>query len=235
MLFVVACPLGNMDDLSPRAVEALKSADLLLCEDTRSSFPLLKYHDIGTKLKSYHKYNEQSEITAALDILSGGGVLALITDAGTPCISDPGAKLVAAVAEAGYNVTSIPGPCAAIAALSVSGFNAASFVFRGFLPRKKGMLARVITGTKSEPSPVTIFYESPLRIHTTMAMMAELVPDSRVCLCNDLTKPYERIYRGVPQVVLTELESNRNATKGEYTLVLARSNIKPEEADYGED
>ncbi|MDR2530821.1 MAG: hypothetical protein LBC65_04705, partial [Oscillospiraceae bacterium] len=118
--------------------------------------------------------------------------------------------------------------------LSVSGFNAVSFVFRGFLPRKKGQLAKVLSATLFEPSPITIFYESPMRIDSTVAAMADNIPDSRLCLCNDLTKPHERIYRGAPAAVLTALRSNPNASKGEYTIVLARNNIKPEERDSNE-
>ncbi|MDR3149985.1 MAG: 16S rRNA (cytidine(1402)-2'-O)-methyltransferase [Oscillospiraceae bacterium] len=231
MLYVVATPLGNADDLSPRAAETLRGVDLILCEDTRTSFPLLKRHGIETPLKSYHKFNERARADSIAELLSGGTNIALITDAGTPCISDPGAVLIDTAVSEGAEITAVPGPCAAIAALSISGFNAASFVFRGFLPRKKGQLAKVIRATLSEPSPVTVFYESPLRIIATAACMAEQIPDSRVCLCNDLTKPHERVYRGTPHQVLEELQANRNAAKGEYTIVLARANIKPFKLD----
>ncbi|MDR2360671.1 MAG: 16S rRNA (cytidine(1402)-2'-O)-methyltransferase [Oscillospiraceae bacterium] len=233
MLYIVAVPIGNADDLSPRAAETLRTADLILCEDTRTSFPLLKRHGIETPLKSYHKFNERERAEDIAELLRGGSNIALISDAGTPCVSDPGAVLTAAAVAEGVSVSAVPGPCAAIAALSISGFNAASFVFRGFLPRKKGQLAKVISTTLTEPSPVTIFYESPLRIITSAACMADEIPDSRVCLCNDLTKPHERVYRGTPKQILEELQANRNASKGEYTIVIARSVIKPISGDCG--
>jgi 16S rRNA (cytidine1402-2'-O)-methyltransferase len=189
----------------------------------------LRHFGIETPLRAYHKFNEQSSLDSIVNALTSGQEIALITDAGTPCVSDPGSRLVEAAIAAGIEVSPVPGACAAIAALSVSGFNAASFVFRGFLPRKKGQLTRTLRATLSEPSPVTIFYESPMRIVTTMELCAEAVPDSRVCLCNDLTKPHERIYRGTPSEVLEQLNANKNAAKGEYTLVLCRAQVKADE------
>jgi 16S rRNA (cytidine1402-2'-O)-methyltransferase len=208
---------------------------LILCEDTRTSFPLLKKFEIDTRLKSYHKFNERESIQSVIDMLAADNDVALITDAGTPCVSDPGAKLVEAAANEGIEVTPVPGACAAIAALSISGFNAVSFVFRGFLPRKKGELKRVLVATLTEPSPISIFYESPMRIISTVTAMTEVIPVSKVCLCNDLTKSHERIYRGLPGEILDELEHNSKASKGEYTIVLARANIKPEEIEDDED
>jgi 16S rRNA (cytidine1402-2'-O)-methyltransferase len=227
MLFVVAVPLGNFGDMPPRAVETLKAVDLVLCEDTRTSFPLLKEFNVVTPLKSYHKFNEEQTVAPLVERLRSGENIALITDAGTPCVSDPGAKLIEAAANAGVEITALPSPCAAIAALSISGFNAVSFTFRGFLPRTKGKLAAVLAATLTEPSPVTIFYEAPMRIIATVEAMTVTVPDSRLCLCNDLTKPHERIYRGLPASVLEELRSNPKAQKGEYTIVLSRLNVKP--------
>jgi len=225
MLYIVATPLGNFGDFSPRAVEILKNVDLILCEDTRTSFPLLKNFEIETKLRAYHKFNEQSSLDSIIGLLESGQEIALISDAGTPCVSDPGSKLVAAAIESGIQVSPVPGACAAIAALSASGFNAVSFVFRGFLPRKKGQLTKTLQATLTESSPITIFYESPMRIISTIEICTEVIPDSKVCLCNDLTKTHERIYRGIPVDVLQELRDNKNAEKGEYTLVLCRAVI----------
>jgi 16S rRNA (cytidine1402-2'-O)-methyltransferase len=227
VLYVIATPIGNPADLSPRAVAALQAVSLILCEDTRTSFPLLREYGINAPLRSYHKFNEQAAVGGVIAQLQSGGDVALITDAGTPCVSDPGYLLVKACAENGIAVTPIPGASALIAALSISGFNIVSFTFRGFLPRTEGKLRRVISDTLSEPSPVTVFYEAPHRILETVRVCAEEIPGSRLCLCNDLTKAHERIYRGTTAEVLEELSSNPNFAKGEYVMVLARDSVKP--------
>jgi 16S rRNA (cytidine1402-2'-O)-methyltransferase len=226
-LFVVATPIGNLGDFSPRAAEILRGVALILAEDTRTSQPLLRAFDIHAKLRAYHKFNESASAAPILAILEQGADVALISDAGTPCVSDPGWLLVAAAAEAGIEVVGVSGACAAVTALSVSGFNAASFVFRGFLPRARKDLEETLARTLTEYSPVTIFYESPRRVSASVAAMVRLIPDSRLCLCNDLSKLHERVYRGLPEDVLRELLANENAEKGEYTLVIARAAPTP--------
>jgi 16S rRNA (cytidine1402-2'-O)-methyltransferase len=188
---------------------------------------LLREYGITVPLRSYHKFNEQASVSGIMAQLQRGEDIALISDAGTPCISDPGHLLVNACAEAGIQVTPIPGASAVTAALSVSGFNLVSFTFRGFLPRTEGKLRRVLSDTLSEPSPVTVFYEAPHRILETVRICSEVLPDSRLCLCNDLTKPHERIYRGTTIDVFAELSANPNFAKGEYALVLCRNSVKP--------
>ena len=180
-------------------------------------------HNIGTKLKSYHKFNEAGTADYFINRLLEGGDIALITDAGTPCISDPGYILVRKAIDAGIDVVGVSGPCAAVTALSVSGFNCISFSFYGFLPRSKNDIIRVLERTATEYSPVTVFYESPKRIVSTFEIMAGVIPSYNVCLCNDLTKLHERIYRGRPGEILAELRENEKADRGEYTIVLSRT------------
>ena len=162
----------------------------------------------------------ESAAEKLVEELAGGKQVALITDAGTPCISDPGYVLVREAVKAGVPVTSVPGCCAAITAITVSGFSALSFAFYGFLPRTAGEIRKVFSRVAGEYSTLVVFYESPNRIVKTVALLAECLPDCGVCLCNDLTKKFERIYRGTPSEVLAELEANPNADKGEYVLVI---------------
>jgi 16S rRNA (cytidine1402-2'-O)-methyltransferase len=230
-LYVVATPIGNASEITLRSVEVLKEVDLIAAEDTRTSAPLLRMYDIHTKTAAYHKFNEAQAVDSFISQLLGGTNIALITDAGTPCISDPGYILISKAAQAGIPVIGVSGPCAAVTALSVSGFNTASFSFYGFLPRSKKDRTDVLERTKIEYSPVTVFYESPKRILATMEAIAELLPSCEVCLCNDLTKLYERVYRGKPAQVLDALRGNPNAEKGEYTMVLHRTELPEQEKE----
>lgn len=223
-LYVVSTPIGNLGDLSPRALETLKNADLIAAEDTRTTAGLLEKCGLtGEKPKMLpsHKFNEGSASARIVGELLSGKDVALVTDAGTPCVSDPGFPVVRDAAAAGVAVTAVPGCCAAVAALSVSGFSALSFSFYGFLPRTAGEIRRVFARVSREYPATVVFYESPNRIGKTVSLLAECLPDSSVCLCNDLTKKFERVYRGSPSEVSAELESNPNAGKGEYVLVLS--------------
>jgi 16S rRNA (cytidine1402-2'-O)-methyltransferase len=222
-LYVVATPIGNASDITLRAIEVLSGVDLIAAEDTRTSAPLLAMHGIHTKLAAYHKFNEKQSVDYFIGRLLGGSDIALISDAGTPCISDPGYILINRAVQEGIRVIGVSGPCAAVTALSVSGFNTVSFSFYGFLPRSRKDLTDVFMRVKTEYSPVTVFYESPKRIINTMELISEILPSCDICLCNDLTKLFERIYRGKPDQVLNELRANENAEKGEYTLVMCRT------------
>jgi len=217
-LFVTATPIGNLDELSPRAVDTLKRVALIACEDTRTSSVLLRRFAIDTPLMSCHKFNESRIIERVLAHLSNSENVALISDAGTPAISDPGALLVAAAVEAGYTVSPIAGPCAAIAALSLSGFAGLSFAFYGFLPKEAKKIDAILE--RAEQNDIAIFYVSPHRIADCIERIAKLRQNATICLCNDLTKRYERIYRGRPEDVLEQLKQNPGANKGEYTLVM---------------
>ena len=229
-LFIVGTPIGNLGDMSPRAVETLQNADLIAAEDTRTAAMLLeKFGITGAKILPNHKFNEENAAYGFVQDLLQGKTIALVTDAGMPCVSDPGYLLVEAAVAAGVPVTAVPGPCAAVTAVAVSGFNALSFAFYGFLPRTAGDIRKVLRRVEKEYSPLSVFYESPNRIVDTVEIVGEVLPDFRVCVCNDLTKKFERIYRGTPREVLEQLKSNPNASKGEYVLLLERSKTEQKE------
>jgi len=222
-LSLVGTPIGNLGDMSPRAVETLKNADLIAAEDTRTTALLLeKYGITGAKVLPNHKFNEENAAYGFVQDLLQGRNIALVTDAGMPCVSDPGYLLVEAAVKAGITVTAVPGPCAAVTAVAVSGFNALSFAFYGFLPRTAGEIRKVLRRVEKEYSPLSVFYESPNRITDTVELVGEVLPGCRVCVCNDLTKKFERIYRGTPGEVLEQLKSNPDAAKGEYILLIER-------------
>ncbi|MBR5263350.1 MAG: 16S rRNA (cytidine(1402)-2'-O)-methyltransferase [Clostridia bacterium] len=229
-LFIVGTPIGNLGDMSPRAVETLREVELIAAEDTRTAAMLLeKFGITGAKILPNHKFNEGNAAYGFVQDLLQGKSIALVTDAGMPCVSDPGYLLVEAAVAAGVPVTAVPGPCAAVTAVAVSGFNALSFAFYGFLPRSAGDIRKVLRRVEKEYSPLSVFYESPNRIADTVELVAEVLPDFRVCVCNDLTKKFERIYRGTPEQVLEQLKSNPNASKGEYVLLLERSKTEQKE------
>ena len=229
-LFVVATPIGNLGDMTHRAVEALRGADMIAAEDTKASMTLLDRFDIKTRLVSNHKFNEKASADYFLAELQSGKDIALISDAGTPCVSDPGSVLVARALENNIEVVGIPGACAAVLALSVSGFDLREFVFSGFFPRENAETKKL--EKKLENGGVHVFYESPKRIEKTIEYFGERFPECELCLCNDLTKKFERIYRGPPALVLTQLQNNPDAQKGEYTIVVDLAKI-PEKSEGG--
>lgn len=210
---MVATPIGNIDEINARALAVLSEADYIAAEDTRTTGLLLSRLRVApSKFISYHKFNESARQELVLGKLEAGHSVALVSDAGTPCVSDPGYMLVRAAASAGFKVVGVSGSCAVILALSVSGLPAEPFVFVGFMPRK-AVAEAVVCGT------TMVFYESPKRIVATMGVFAEKFPEASICLCNDLTKKFEHIYRGSPGEVLEELLANPHAEKGEYTCV----------------
>lgn len=219
-LSIVATPIGNLEDMTPRAIRVLSEADMIAAEDTRNTSILLHKFEIKTPLLSNHKINEDSRIDYFIQELMAGKNIALVSDAGTPCISDPGYLLVRAAARHGIQVTGIPGACAAVTAISISGFRADSFLFFGFIPREKKHLDEMISRAITSRTHVIVFYESPRRIQASMQHFIQTLPDAEVCLCNDLSKKFELLYRGTPEVVLKSLQDNPNAQKGEYTIVL---------------
>ncbi|MCL2361972.1 MAG: 16S rRNA (cytidine(1402)-2'-O)-methyltransferase [Defluviitaleaceae bacterium] len=219
-LYIVATPIGNLSDMTPRGVQVLSDVDMVAAEDTRHSRVLLSHFGICTPLFSCHKFNEEKRGDFFVSALLEGKDVALISDAGTPCISDPGHRLVARAAAAGVEVVAVCGVNAATAALSVSGFNASQFIFLGFLPRSVKEIQKKIRMVPYGLFCPIIFYESPLRIAKTLAWLGENYPNADVCLCNDLTKKFERVYRGTPKTILDELSQNSSANKGEYTCVV---------------
>jgi len=219
-LYVVATPIGNGGDITERAKRVLAETDIVAAEDTRTTQTLLSMLGIRNKMVSNHKFNEKRQVDYLLCELLLGKNVAIVSDAGTPCISDPGHVVVRAAAANGIEVISVCGASSVTAALSVSGFSFVSFAFYGFFPRESKEIRQALHRAKHGTIPVSVYFESPRRILKTLQIIASELPASEICLCNDLTKLYERIYRGAPQQVLDELGSNPSAEKGEYTLVL---------------
>jgi 16S rRNA (cytidine1402-2'-O)-methyltransferase len=215
-LFVVATPLGNLDDLSPRAAETLRSVDVVFAEDTRHSRRLLDHVGSRAPCRSLHEHNEASRSTYVIELLQEGQRIALISDAGTPAISDPGAFVVRAVRDAGLPVIPIPGPSAVVAFLSACGLQTDAFNFVGFPPRKSGARSEALTTWLSD-SPTTVLYESPNRVLALLEAIVELAPNRRLAAARELTKMHEQWYIGTAQEVLAEL-SAQDQVRGEFVL-----------------
>jgi 16S rRNA (cytidine1402-2'-O)-methyltransferase len=218
-LFVVATPLGNLDDLSPRALHTLRSVDFVLCEDTRRTARLLAAHDIRVETVSCFRENELGRIDAVLDRLRRGETAALVSDAGTPGISDPGAQLVRAVVEAGFEVSPLPGPSAITALLSVSGLPADRFVFDGFLPHRGGERRRRLRELAAERRTVVVF-ETPHRIRSTLRDVTDVLGEREIVLGRELTKLHESVLRGSARAITERLGE---PVRGEIVLALAPS------------
>ncbi len=219
-LFIVSTPIGNLNDFSFRAIEILKNVNLIAAEDTRNSKVLLDKYEIKTKIVSNHKFNETSKVNYFIDLLLKGNDIALISDAGTPCISDPGYVLINEAINNEIDIIGIPGASAVITALSISGFEINSFSFYGFLPKEKNSIIKIFNEIKKEKNKIIVFYESPKRILKSLNIISEVINDCSICLCNDLTKKFEKIYRGSISKVINELKNNKNYEKGEYALVI---------------
>ena len=229
-LYVVATPIGNLSDMSPHAVETLKSVALIAAEDTRVTKKLTNHFGIETPLISCHQHNEKGRAPEIVQrMLNEDMDVAVVTDAGTPAISDPGTELVRAAADAGIPVIAVAGPTAFAAAISVSGFDFSSFTFYGFLPRKSKELKEKLLdiGRKSEGA---VFHESPHRIKTLVAAIADTLPGAVLSVSCDLTKLHELTLRGNSEEILAALEANEKSEKGEYCVVADLRNVTlPEE------
>ena len=220
-VYVVATPIGNSADLSPRGRRILEEADLIAAEDTRRSMVLLNKLGIRNRLASNHKYNEHGKTDYFLDLLKQGKSIAIITDAGTPCISDPGNELIKAAIRENIRVVGIPGCCAAVNALAVSGFDLTSFAFLGFFPRERAERLRLLEMMRQDRSTRTFaLYESPRRILSMIDFLIEENALCSVCLMNDMTKLHEMSFRGTPAEVREQLIRKGNYEKGEYAVVL---------------
>lgn len=219
-LYVVGTPIGNLGDMTPRAVEVLRSVALIAAEDTRVTRKLTNHFGIDTPLTSCHQHNEADKgETLAQRMLEEGIDLALTTDAGTPCISDPGYGLVQAAVKRGIPVVAIPGCCAAVCALSISGMDTREFAFYGFLPREKKALREKLLAMAAGV-PVAVVHESPFRVIELMETVAETLPGTMASVSCDLTKLHELTLRGSAAEVLAALRANPKTEKGEYCLVL---------------
>jgi 16S rRNA (cytidine1402-2'-O)-methyltransferase len=224
-LAVCATPIGNLDDVTLRVLEELREADAILCEDTRHTRVLLERHGITRRrLLSYHEHNEARRTAEVLPRLEAGERIALVSDAGMPGISDPGARLVAAALVEGVPVTVLPGPTAVETALVASGFTAERFQFVGFLPRGKAALQSLWEELAGWPYPVVAF-ESPQRLPATLRSLAEVEPERAVAVCRELTKRFEEVVVGRASQVAGRFAQ---APKGEITLVLGPTSVEPE-------
>jgi 16S rRNA (cytidine1402-2'-O)-methyltransferase len=217
LLYLVATPIGNLGDITYRALETLKTCDYILCEDTRHSLSLLNHYEISKPLKSFHKFSDDARIKEIIQDLLSGNSIALISDAGTPGISDPGTFLVQQCVENEINVISIPGACAAITALACSGLNTDRFQFFGFLPRKTGELRTTLQDLLTY-SGTTICYESPNRLLDTLKSLQELAPKRKIVVCRELTKKFEEVKRGTAEELIGYWESH--TLKGEIVLLI---------------
>ena len=225
-LFIVATPIGNLDDITFRAVEILKSVDLILAEDTRHSQKILSHFDIKTPISAFHDYNEREKCTTVIDKLKQGVSIALISDAGTPLISDPGYVLVSVAKKNSIKVSPIPGPSALIAALSASGIPSDSFSFFGFLPSKQNARIKTLKTFISRPETI-IIYESPKRILAALTDMLFVFGEAReVCLAKELTKTFETILTTNIPNLISYIASDPNHQKGEFVLLISSSGKK---------
>jgi 16S rRNA (cytidine1402-2'-O)-methyltransferase len=227
-LYIVATPIGNREDITDRARRVLSEVDIIAAEDTRTTQGLLHMLDIKNRTIANHKFNEYGKSDYLVSELLSGKDIAVVSDAGMPCISDPGGIAVKSAVDAGIPVVGIPGACAAITALSVSGFDCTAFAFYGFLPKTEKEIRPLIDSIMKRDVAVCVFYESPRRIKKTMQIFADISPEADCCLCNDLTKLHERIYRGKPADVYDELTGNPSSEKGEYTVVVQFPETKQE-------
>jgi 16S rRNA (cytidine1402-2'-O)-methyltransferase len=225
VLYVVATPIGNLEDLSPRGVRVLGDVDLIACEDTRHTAKILRHFGISTTLSSYHEHNEAEKSATFLDKLEQGEALALVSDAGTPLISDPGFRLVKACREAGIPVIPVPGPSAALAALSVSGLPTDRFIFLGFPPDRTGPRKKAIERLAGQ-EPTLVLYLSPHKLLDTLRDLRAILGNRRSFLIREMTKLHETSYLGPLDEVLKRVGQERS--RGEYTLVVAGAT--PEES-----
>ena len=229
MLYLCATPIGNLGDMTPRVVETLRQVDVTAAEDTRNSIKLLNHFEINTPMTSYHEYNKVEKAHQLIAKMQEGQDVALITDAGTPAISDPGEVLVAMCHEAGIAVTSLPGPAACITALTLSGLSTRRFCFEGFLPTDKKEKALVL-GDLKEESRTMILYEAPHHLVKTLQELYETLGNRRITLCRELTKKFETILPTTLEEALAKYESEE--PRGEYVLVIEGKSFtqKKEEA-----
>ena len=216
-LFIVPTPIGNMGDITIRAIETLKNSDLILAEDTRHAKKLLSEYNISTKVNSYHLNNEHKKVNDYIELMASGQKISLITDAGTPCISDPGFLLIREAIKKDIIITCLPGPTALIPALVLSGLPSENFIFEGFLPRKKGRKAKLLE--LAQNTRTTIIYESPYRVVKTLTEFLEyLGEDRQIALSREISKIYEETFRG-SIVEAVEYFSNKKI-KGEFVICI---------------
>ena len=220
VLYIISTPIGNLGDISTRAVDTLKNLDVLLVEDTRVTGKLLKNYDIETKMISFNDYSEKTKTASVITLLKEGKRVGIVSDAGTPLISDPGFLLVREAVKNGIQITAIPGPTALIYALSVSGLPADKFIFLGYLPKKEGKRTNILKNLKKGFDYITatvIFYESPYRLFATLRNINEVFGDIDLVVCRELTKIHEEVLRESVSNLIDHFSTT--APKGEFTLL----------------
>ena len=228
MLYLCATPIGNLGDMTPRVVETLRSVDIIAAEDTRNSIKLLNHFDIKTSMTSYHEYNKIEKADYLVSQMQQGKNVALITDAGTPAVSDPGEVLVAKCHEAGIAVTSLPGAAACITALTLSGLSTRRFCFEAFLPSDKKEKAEILEELKEE-SRTIILYEAPHRLRKTLEELANALGNRRLTLCRELTKKFETILPTTIEAAIAMYETEE--PRGEYVLVIEGKSLEQKRED----
>jgi 16S rRNA (cytidine1402-2'-O)-methyltransferase len=231
-LYLVAVPIGNPDDLSPRARDVLRAAAVVAAEDTRHFATLARYHGLAPRALSYHDHNEAERTAELLGRLRAGEDVALVTDAGTPLISDPGYRLVRAAIDAGIGVTSVPGASAVTTALAASGLPPQPFRFVGFLPRTAAARRAVLASLVDDPATL-IAFEAPRRLTDTMRDALSTLGDRPACLARNLTKPHERYQRGTLSRLVAELEAEEEV-RGEATILIGGATSAPDTTDEAE-
>lgn len=225
MLYLVPTPIGNLDDMTLRGLDILKKADLIAAEDTRHTAKLLNHYGIKTPQLSYHEHNEQAVTPKLITKLQAGETIAIVTDAGTPGISDPGYRIMRAAIDAGVEATVLPGANAVIPAIVLSGLQVSSFTFRGFLARKSGRRKNEMAADQDSPHTL-VFYEAPSRIHEFLRDALNVFGDREVAVVNDISKLYETVWRGPISSVLIDLPPEDEKLKGEFVIVLEGSGKK---------
>ncbi|MCH5260091.1 MAG: 16S rRNA (cytidine(1402)-2'-O)-methyltransferase [Lachnospiraceae bacterium] len=228
MLYLCATPIGNLGDMTPRVVETLRSVDMIAAEDTRNSIKLLNHFDIKTSMTSYHEYNKIEKADYLVSQMKQGKDVALITDAGTPAVSDPGEVLVAKCHEAGIAVTSLPGAAACITALTLSGLSTRRFCFEAFLPADKKERAEVLEELKEE-SRTIILYEAPHHLKKTLQELSDALGNRRVTLCRELTKKFETVIPTMIEDAIAMYETEE--PRGEYVLVVEGKSLQQKRED----
>ena len=219
-LYIVPTPIGNMKDITLRAIETLKTSDIILAEDTRHAKKLLNHYDILTNVNSYHLNNEHKRVDEYVQMIINGNKVSLITDAGTPCISDPGFLLIREAIKNNILITCLPGPTAFVPALVISGLSSDSFIFEGFLPRKKGRKSKL--NEISLNTKTTILYESPFRIIKTLSDLKETIGSNRkIAIVREISKIYEEVFRGTIQEAIQEY--NEKTIKGEFVICIDKA------------
>ena len=222
-LYLVSTPIGNLEDITLRALKVLNAVDVIACEDTRHSLKLLNHYEIKKRLIAYHSYNEKNSSFGLVQLLEQGNAVAVISDGGTPCISDPGVVAVRACIEAGFPVVAIPGATAVIPALVVSGMRTDTFHFFGFLSCKGGKRKHELEAMLNLDGTL-VLYESTHRIFKLLADIADVFPERQVCVCKEISKINEKVYRGTALELQKDMEEDKNA--GEYVVLIANYSLR---------